>query len=151
MAALALFPLRVISDEDLPGHDLWRRIQGIVRRNPGIRYRELQRRVGAPNGVFDHHLDFLLDADFVAPVRIRGRTHFFDADLRGPLGTSTLTEREHQLLGFLRVEPGATEGDIVRALGLSQGRVSAHMHRLQSEGWVRSRRMGHQLRWDALR
>ena len=141
----------VASDTLLPerGHDSEprRRIQEEIRMNPGIHYRELQRRLGIANGDLSHHLRRLVHAGEIVSTRGHGRLHFFLSEFRGPMEAYALPDRCQQVLQLVRQNPGATEVGVMRAVNLSLGRTSEILRCLESEGWALSVHAGHQLRW----
>ena len=87
----------------------------------------------------------------IAAVANHGRLCFFDSAFAGPKGWFTLAKRDRRTLDLVRANPGIMERDLAHHLRLTQSAVSKRLHRLRSEGWVRSLRVGLTVRWQALR
>ncbi len=105
----------------------------------------------AANGTFAYHLSLLVRAGYVMRNKTCGRTSFVDSRFHGAREAFALTDRDRQILEFLRSEPGSTEAALLGAFGLSHAGVCHLLCRLRAAGWARSLRVGHRLQWYRLR
>lgn len=73
-----------VRDEDFSDHPRRKRLLEEIRKNPGIHYRELQRRTGIAGGDLRYHLRKLSRARLISIVEKFGEVHFFDSGLVAP-------------------------------------------------------------------
>ncbi|HDD60357.1 transcriptional regulator [Thermoplasmatales archaeon ex4484_36] len=118
-----------------------RRIYEEVVMNPGLHYRELQRRLGLPSGQLDYHLRFLKKQEVITSRREGGYIRYYPVQ--------GLKESEKRALAFLRQEipraiiihilmnPGSTHGDILSGVRISGATLSYHLKRMVSRGIVK--------------
>lgn len=121
---------------------------GLVRQEPGIRYRELLRASGFVNGVLSYHLSALEKAGAVRVDRQARITRYY------PLH---VPESESQVLGYIRHEPireivsfvlsqdMCTFSELVAHTGKAPSTVSAHLKRLKEAGIISVRYGEYQL------
>ncbi len=106
--------------------------------NPGLHFRELQRRLNMPVGMLSYHLNVLVRRGLIT-IRKEGKyTRYF--------ANTTMTHEERKIMALLRnevsrriviylLEEGQkTHGDISKHLGLSPSTVSYHLNRLVKNG-----------------
>lgn len=72
-----------------------KQIYKLIRRNPGLHLRELQRRLGIPLSSLEHHVDYMIRKDVLYRQRDGRYTRYFSRQL---------TEDERQLISVLRHE-----------------------------------------------
>ena len=113
-----------------------------IKRNPGIRYKELQRLTGLSNGVLSYHLATLEKANVITVERQTRTTRIY------PINFS---ERESSVLKHLRNKPERqimivllkhdmmTFNELVEVTGKAPSTVSSHMKRLKEDGLVHVR------------
>jgi hypothetical protein len=104
-------------------------LQSLVVQEPGLTFRQLQRRVGWANGVTRHHLDHLVRARAIVARPYRNTVRYFenhgryDTDWQRVVLTRDAEQR--WLLDWLAQRGGASQVEIVRAA-------------LSTRGWSRS-------------
>lgn len=141
--ALALAPLYTrLRRSELLASPLRERLLAHVREHPGVRYRELQRALGLPNGALAHHLRILLREKLVEEAREGHAVRFFVPGAR-PAEPSDTTER---VLAYVRANPGATGAGVAGALGLTASLAGYHLQKLADEGRIERRREGVRVR-----
>jgi predicted transcriptional regulator len=118
-----------------------------ISRNPGLHFRELQRRTSLATGSLQYHLDFLqkrhlVRADkqgqFVRYYSARGRQFGEDQKLMNLLRQESL----RKIILFLLTKRRANNEKIAAAVALSPSTVSWHMLKLLEGGVVEKRRVG---------
>lgn len=124
-----------------------RRLYEAVRRSPGAGARELQRAAETGWGETTYHLDRLVEAGLVHRERSGHQDHYFVADV--PLGDRRLlgltrSASARRLLVTLLQAAGPTVPELSAQTGLSEGRLSVHLHRMIETGVVRT---GRRDRW----
>ena len=102
--------------------------------NPGLHFRELQRRVNMPTGVLSYHLDVLCKRGLIVEKREGRYVRYF------PNTSMTVEERKlmsllrnavlREILIFLLTRERASHGEITQYLGLAPSTVSYHLNRL---------------------
>ncbi len=102
--------------------------------NPGLHFRELQRRVDMPIGVLSYHLGVLCKRGLVVEKREGKYVRYF------PNTTMTVEERKlmsllrnailREILIFLLTRERTSHGEITRHVGLAPSTVSYHLNRL---------------------
>jgi predicted transcriptional regulator len=134
-------------DEDLLALPTRRRLYDVVRRSPGIGAREVQRAAGTGWGETVYHLERLTQALLLHRERSGHQDHYFIAEVpladRGLLRVARSASARRLLVALLEV-PSATVPDLTAATGLSPGRISVHLGRLDEMGILRT---GRRDRW----
>jgi len=116
------------------------RVLEMVRRTPGIHFRELGRRLGLPMGAVEYHIHQLLKQDLIV-ARSEGRYKRYYAEgkhgseekrnlsyLRKPVPRSILIR--------LMLEPGSRHKDLKEALSLTGSTLTFHLQKLIGDGLV---------------
>jgi DNA-binding MarR family transcriptional regulator len=112
-----------------------------VARQPGIRHRELVRRIGHGNGTVEHHVRALLAEGRVARVRRGGSTAYFPAGAMPPdqaLLRLALHGRTSRLLALdVAAHPGSRLTEVARRLGVSLATAHYQAGKLVAAGVLR--------------
>jgi DNA-binding MarR family transcriptional regulator len=132
--------------ERLLDHPVRERIYEAIRANAGIYYRELLRTLGVSNGTLAFHLHHLERAGYVRARRVRGRKHLYPTGFRPEPRDALVTPSQRRILAYLQIEPGASQREIMRAVGLKRSTVSYQIGVLRSLGLVETRRVGSETR-----
>jgi len=121
-----------------------RKIYNTVNRNPGLHFREIQRRTMVATGALQYHLDFLSkrhllrtikDGKFVRYYSIRGKQLGEDERLMGVLRQYSL----RRIIVFLLTKRKATNVQISKNVSLSPSTTSWHLDKLVQFGIVGKR------------
>jgi DNA-binding transcriptional ArsR family regulator len=137
LAWLAILPFFSRLDEDrVLGHPRRALLLSLVRAQPGIPVESARQRVGASNGVFEHHLRILVHRGLVRRAHVEGRVHLFPPG--GPL--SVPQERRSlagRILEAVGAAPGQREVDLARRVGAAESTVRYHVRWLARRGRLR--------------
>ncbi len=111
-----------------------KRIYETIVLNPGLHFRELQRRVNMPTGVLSYHLNVLCKRGLVVEKREGRYVRYF------PNTAMTVEERKlmsllrnailREILIFLLTKGRVSHGEITQHLSLAPSTVSYHLTRL---------------------
>lgn len=127
-----------------------KRIFEVVRQNPGVHFRGLQRLTKMPIGVLTYHLDYLADRGLLTVDKQESFTRYF------PEGR--ISREKQRMLAMLRQEiprgiilfllmnPGATHGQVLENFTISGGTLSYHVKKLVSSGIISVERTGRESR-----
>ncbi len=127
--------------------DVRNKIYRAISKNPGLHFRELQRRSKVATGSLQYHLEFLqkrhlVRADrqgkFVRYYSVRGRQL---GELQ-PIMNLLRQESLRKIMLFLLTKKRANNEKIAAVVGLSPSTVSWHMLKLVEAGIVEKRRVG---------
>jgi predicted transcriptional regulator len=111
-----------------------------INRVPGIRYRELLRLTGLPNGTLEYHLKILESIHKVTTFRRSGRrTGYYPIDV--PADESHVLEHirnqvARQIVFFIVEHDLCTFGEVVEHINRAQSTVSWHLKRLSEAGII---------------
>ena len=109
----------------------------LIRAEPGLHMRELQRRTGFEWGRFHHHILLLRDASAVRVDRQGRRVLLYPADVVPPR-VRRLEPTAERLVESVCANPGATPKDLARRVGVSRQLAAYHLRRLEGLGIVRA-------------
>ena len=125
--------------------DIRKKIYNTIKRNPGLHFRELQRRVGIATGALQYHLDYLAKKHLVKSEKetkfIRYyliRQQFEDTALMSLLRQESM----RKILVFLTQKRFATSNTISEGIGLSPSTASWHLEKLAQSGIVEKAKRG---------
>jgi predicted transcriptional regulator len=124
----------------LEGVDTKSKILKCINRVPGIRYRELLRLTGLPNGTLEYHLKILEGIQKVTTFRRSGRrTGYYPIDI--PADESHILEHirnqvARQIVFFILERDLRTFGEVVEHIKKAQSTVSWHLKRLSEAGII---------------
>jgi predicted transcriptional regulator len=123
-----------------------KRIYECVRGNPGLHFREIQRRTGMPIGVLDYHLNYLVQRGLVAVTKQEGFSRYYPG---GQIGVDKMRllsclrqEIPRGIILYLLRNPGATHGQLLQNFAISGGTLSYHIKKLVSRGVVSVEKKG---------
>lgn len=122
-------------------HGLRERVFDAIRRTPGVHYGGLQRELAVPAGTLAHHLHVLEREELVRSQTDGFRRRFYPRGRRS-WGQDPLTEAEQRLVEAIATQPGMTQRDVARHLGLSKQVVNYHLLKLERLGRVHVEREG---------
>ncbi len=111
-----------------------------ISRVPGIRYRELLRLTGLPNGTLEYHLKILENIHKVTTCRRSGRrTGYYPIDI--PADESHILEHirnqvARQIVFFILEHDLCTFGEVVEHINKAPSTVSWHLKRLSEAGII---------------
>ncbi len=122
--------------------EMRRRIYECIEQNPGVHFREIQRRTGIAIGSLDYHLHYLHRHGMIRVEKDRKYVRYF------PL-TKTWTDEEREILSLLRQEKirrilvymlqkkNANPQDISATLGIQSSTLSWYLKNLSAKGIIR--------------
>lgn len=129
-----------IAASDVLHHPARQRIHDLVREEPGLHFREIQRRLETGRGVLEHHLDKLVDADVLAVHEAHGYTCYFVQGSLAPdlveVAPLVRAETARALLVAAHREPGASVNALAEAADVSNSTASYHLDKLQEAALV---------------
>jgi len=130
--------------------DTRQRIFNLIEQNPGLHFREIQRRTNLAVGSLQYHLDYLVKKNLIK-IEKRGKfTRYYTSG--GPqLGESQATmsllrqESLRKIVIFLLTNRRVNNTKIADALGLSPSTVSWHLEKLTTAGIIEKKRKGRKI------
>ncbi len=122
--------------ESVLDHETRGMIRGYIIANPGDHYNSIKSALGLNNGTLAHHLHVLEREMFVKSVRDGRYRRFFPAGARVSIGAH-LTKIQELILDIIRENPGRTQKEIARRIGVTQPAVSYHVNKLIELGKLR--------------
>jgi len=129
-----------------------RKILRFVKRNPGLHFREISRRVPLTRGTLDYHMKTMESVGLLKTVSGRGRIHYFVADAPYPAEEETLiialrNESLRRIITGIYLNQGACNEEIAEDVGLSGATVREHVRYLEDLGVVIAERDGRYVRY----
>lgn len=117
------------------------KIYRTITKNPGLHFREVQRRTGLATGSLQYHLDFLAKRNLVKIVRQGKFVRYYnirDGKLGDDETLMNLLRQEslRKIALFLLTRKSATNFSIASAVGLSPSTISWHLTKLVSNNIV---------------
>jgi predicted transcriptional regulator len=118
-----------------------RRIYELIRKSPGIHFRELQRKLGIAVGNLQYHLDRLEELGLIESVRENGYKRYYATTLRfsdeeKKIMSALRVRTEKLILIYLLINPFAKERELSKALNLSPSTISWHISKLVKLGII---------------
>lgn len=122
-------------------------IYDLIKMNPGMHFRELQRKSGLKKGTFEYHIKNMVHEGLVKGVRNSGKVHYF-------VNNSTYSPEEMKIISVMHNEslknilleactnPLVTNKDIADDLGLSKSSVSKKLNYLNDIGILNTKKDG---------
>ncbi len=119
----------------------------LIRKNPGLHYRELERRSGLVSGTLEYHLQYLEERQLIAADARKGFTRYF-------VKKAQLTSHDKQIIGYLRQElprgiilfliqhRDSNQRTIAEHFDVSRPTISYHIRSMENAGVVESERRG---------
>lgn len=134
-------------------HETRERIYGHIRGKPGVHYRSLLRDLDLSNGTLVHHLRTLEREKLIRRQRQRLRVQFYAAGAEPrPQGlplAEPLTQSQATVLTHILANPGCTQSEAARALGISRQAVHQHVQDFRERGWIAATEHGRTTRLRA--
>ncbi len=119
-------------------------ILGVIRKRPGVTFREITRELNVGVGTLQYHLKRLEREGEVFSKKIGGRRYLFPSEMRElaqKLLMAVSTENKRKVIMTLLGGP-LTQTDIIKKTGMSQPSVSYHLKSLVELGVVKERKVG---------
>ena len=125
--------------------DVRKKIYNTIKRNPGLHFRELQRRVGIATGAMQYHLDYLMKKHLIKTERETKflryylvRQDFEETDLMSLLRQDSI----RKIIVFLMQRRFANNTNISQVVGLSPSTTSWHLEKLVENEIIEKSRRG---------
>ncbi len=125
--------------------DIRKKIYNTIKRNPGLHFREIQRRVGIATGALQYHLDYLTKKHLVKTERETKflryylvRQDFEDTSLMALLRQDSM----RKIIVFLMQKRFANNQTISKQVNLSPSTTSWHLEKLVESGVIEKNRRG---------
>ena len=132
-----------IKRERLLEHQTRQKIVDHIRENPGTYYSAMRKDLSLPHGVLTHHLNMLETQELIFSKQDRQFRRFYVDGMngKGPLVTGS----QRLVLEAVRKNPGSSQSQIARKLGISRMLVSYHVSGLDSLGLIEKRTWGREV------
>ncbi len=115
------------------------RIYSTIVQNPGLHFREIQRRVGYATGAMQYHIDYLKKKNFVYEKK-EGKFSRFYAHAGEKVDPTLMSllrqEQVRKIVLFLLNKRRATIQIITKEVGLSTSTINFHLKKLVDSGVV---------------
>ncbi|MBI4210871.1 MAG: winged helix-turn-helix transcriptional regulator [Candidatus Diapherotrites archaeon] len=125
--------------------DVRKKLYNTISRNPGLHFRELQRRVGIATGALQYHLDYLAKKHLVRAEKETKfmryylvRQDFRETDLMSLLRQESM----RKIIVFLMQRRFANNNAISAGVSLSPSTTSWHLDKLSESGYIERWRRG---------
>lgn len=122
-----------------------KQIYGTIQENPGLHFRELQRRVGVATGAMQYHLDYLVKRHL---IRVERETKFIryylvrEAFAETALMSLLRQESVRKIIVFLMQRRFANNPSVSKNVDLSPSTTSWHLENLVQNGVLEKSRRG---------
>lgn len=127
-----------------------KRIYECVRTNPGVHFREIQRRTSMSIGVLEYHLNHLVDRGLLTVDRAESFSRYFPGGQidkgKQRILSALRQEIPRGMILFLLRKPGATHGELLANFTISGGTLSYHISKLASMGVLQVEKVGRESR-----
>jgi predicted transcriptional regulator len=101
-----------------------------IQERPGAYYRSIQRDLGLAQGTLTHHLYTLERENLIQRQRHGLRLRFFPTSL-GAIRTRPLSPWQLKVMEVVRSNPGISQSDLARILGLTRQALHYHIDQLR--------------------
>ena len=130
--------------------DSRQKIYNVIELNPGLHFREIQRRTGMAVGRLQYHLDYLVKKNLVKIEKHGKFTRYYSVSgpqlgAAQPLMSLLRQESLRKIIIFLLTKRRANNTKIAEALALSPSTVSWHLEKLTSAGIIEKKRKGRKI------
>ncbi|UCD92436.1 MAG: winged helix-turn-helix transcriptional regulator [Methanobacteriota archaeon] len=132
--------------ETVLDHETRGMIRGYIIANPGDHYSSIKSALGLNNGTLAHHLHILEREMFVKSIRDGRYKRFFPVGAKVSNGAH-LTKIQELIVEMISENPGRTQKEIARRIGVTQPAVSYHVNRLIELGKLRAEKRTISLRY----
>jgi predicted transcriptional regulator len=141
VVGLIIFGYSRIRREDLLNQENRKRIYEYITNNPGEHFRALQRAVDLEVGVLSHHLNVLEKEQLIVSEQDGNNRCFWAAGVKHDTDKVRLSRIQENILKEIQEEPGITQSQIARKLGVSRKVVFYHVKFLRNAGVVREEKV----------
>ena len=125
--------------------DVRKKIYNTIKRNPGLHFRELQRRVGIATGAMQYHLDYLTKKHLIKTEReTKFLRYYLVRQTFEETGLMSLLRQEsiRKIIVFLMQRRFANNTNISQIVGLSPSTTSWHLEKLVENEIIEKSRRG---------
>ena len=123
-----------------------------IKRNPGLNFNELSRRLGLAKGDLQYHLYKLEDMGLIMSKRKGLKRHYFPRGIfsEGERDMLALISSENmrRIIMYLIVNQGSSQSDLCRETGLSPPTINYYISKLEGMKLVESERDGKFVRYN---
>ena len=127
-----------------------KRIFECVRTNPGVHFREIQRRTTLSIGVLEYHLNHLVQRGLLTVDKAESFSRYFPGGQiekgKQRILSALRQEIPRGMILFLLRNPGATHGQLLTNFTISGGTLSYHIGKLSSMGVLKVEKVGRESR-----
>jgi predicted transcriptional regulator/uncharacterized protein YegL len=134
---LIIFAYTRIRREDLLNQENRKKIYEYITDNPGEHFRALQRAVDLEVGVLSHHLNVLEKEQLIVSEQDGNNRRFWAAGVKHDLDQVHLSRIQENILKQIDKDPGITQAQIAKKIGVSRKVVFYHVKFLRNAGIVR--------------
>ncbi|MGA1792406.1 MAG: winged helix-turn-helix transcriptional regulator, partial [Thermoplasmatota archaeon] len=134
---LIIFGYSRIRREDLLNQENRKKIYDHIMNNPGEHFRGLQRAVDLEVGVLSHHLNVLEKEQLIVSEQDGNNRCFWAAGVKHDTDKVRLSRIQENILKEIHSEPGITQSQIAKKMGISRKVVFYHVKFLRNSGVVR--------------
>ncbi|MGA1848626.1 MAG: VWA domain-containing protein [Thermoplasmatota archaeon] len=134
---LIIFAYTRIRREDLLNQENRKRIYEFITDNPGEHFRALQRAVDLEVGVLSHHLNVLEKEQLIVSEQDGNNRRFWAAGVKHDHDKVHLSRIQENILKQIDRDPGITQAQIAKKIGVSRKVVFYHVKFLRNAGIVR--------------
>jgi len=134
---LIIFAYTRIRKEDLLNQENRKRIYEFITDNPGEHFRALQRAVELEVGVLSHHLNVLEKEQLIVSEQDGNNRRFWAAGVKHDHDQVHLSRIQENILKQIGMDPGITQSQIAKKMGVSRKVVFYHVKFLRNAGIVR--------------
>lgn len=113
-----------------------------IKENPGLNFNELSRRLGLAKGDLQYHIHKLEKLGLITSKRSGLKRHYFPAGIFNEKEKDILallsSENVRGIIMYMIANPGVTQKELCKELGLSPPTVNYYIGKLEELGLVRS-------------
>ena len=127
-----------LNTSDILGNHARENILTLITAQPGITLGAITRTLNLKNGTALHHLRILEREDYIKSKKAGKFRRYYKLGVKA----SEFNEVQDKILQKIGAQPGITQSDIARGLGLSRQLINYHLKYLVSSNVVMSERIG---------
>jgi predicted transcriptional regulator len=131
-----------------------KRLFECVRINPGLHFREIQRRTNMPIGVLEYHLNYLVDRNVLTLDKQESFSRYYPGGQIGADKQRILSALRQEIprgiIIYLLKNPGCTHGALLQNFTISGGTLSYHVKKLVGKGVVKLEKAGRESRMTVI-
>ncbi|MEK6926351.1 MAG: winged helix-turn-helix transcriptional regulator [Nanoarchaeota archaeon] len=116
-----------------------RKVYELVRENPGLHFREIERKSKIPYGTLKYHLNFLVKKDLLVEKKYENNARYFSKEFSPddfPILSLLRQKSIRKILLFLISSKNCAHSDIASFTKLSPSTVSWHLSKLIRKGVI---------------